>query len=153
MHGLRALLRTIRDMALLKIESTALNGVLAACRAAYPLEACGLLGGRDGWATRHIPVPNVADDPAERFDMEPNGLIRALHALSERSLEVVAIYHSHPRTPPVPSRADIEQAYYPDAYCLIVGLASARPEIRVFRLFRERGRAVEVRWMKVAARR
>src|SRR5690554_1481226 len=102
-------------MALLKIESNVLHALLAACREAYPLEACGLLGGRDGRATLHIPVPNVADDPAVRFDMDPQGLIDALHALSERSLELVAIYHSHPRTAPVPSKADIEQAYYPDA--------------------------------------
>lgn len=145
--------RLLHTMTLLKIEESVLDAVLAACRAAYPLEACGLLGGRESRAASHFHVPNVAADPISQFDMDPQGLIDALGAMDARSEELVAIYHSHPHTAPVPSKADIEQAFYPDAYCLIVGMASPRPEIRAFRLNRERGRAVEVHWMKVADRR
>lgn len=151
-HGLRTVSHTMLDMAVLKIEAPAFDAMLAACKAAHPYEACGLLGGRDEWAFVHVPVPNAAADPARRFDMDPREFGRALRDLGARSLAVVAVYHSHPRTAPAPSRADIEEFSYPDAYSIIVGLASLRPQVRAFRIFPELGRAVEVRWMKVAAR-
>jgi proteasome lid subunit RPN8/RPN11 len=35
-----------------------------------------------------------------------------------------AIYHSHPDTPPLPSAEDLAQAAYPEAFYLIVSLAT-----------------------------
>ena len=42
---------------------------------------------------------------------------------------MVAIYHSHTRSPAFPSRTDVELATWPDAAYLIVSLASDPPEL------------------------
>src|SRR5690606_23320456 len=55
------------------IERPVLDAMFAASLQAAPAEACGLLGGRDGVATSHYPVPNVAPEPTERFVMDPAG--------------------------------------------------------------------------------
>ena len=49
--------------------------------------------------------------------------------------DLLAIYHSHPTSAPVPSRRDLAgNTYGPDIPWLIVGLAAGEPEVRVWRL-------------------
>lgn len=76
-----------------------------------PLEACGLLGGRDGVVQAVIPVTNAERSPV-RFRMEPGEQLRAFEQLEAAGLEVVGIFHSHPQGPAVPSPADIAEARY-----------------------------------------
>ena len=48
---------------------------------------------------------------------------------------MVAIYHSHPDSPPLPSSADLAQANYPEALYLIISLQTRGVlEMRGFRL-------------------
>jgi proteasome lid subunit RPN8/RPN11 len=77
-----------------------------------PLEACGLLGGRDGVVELVLPVKNAAES-AVRFQMEPRAQLRAIEQIEAEGLEIVAIFHSHPRGPSVPSPTDIREATYP----------------------------------------
>jgi len=128
-----------------------LRMMLAACERAYPAEACGMLGGAAFVATSHYAVANVAAQPAERFEMDPEGQRRALETMAERGERLLAIYHSHPSTAPVPSRADRAGAQGADVYHLIVGLAKSVPEIRAFRIHPLVRQPVEVRWYPVGA--
>jgi proteasome lid subunit RPN8/RPN11 len=45
-------------------------------------------------------------------------------------LEILAIYHSHPTSAPVPSKTDLERVTYPDVVSLIISLQSGPPETR-----------------------
>ncbi len=83
-----------------------------------PEEACGLLGGDDGNVHSVRPVKNISRNPY-RFQMEPSAQIKALFEIEEEGDEVVAIYHSHPVGPDVPSEMDINEAAYPEAAYLI----------------------------------
>lgn len=76
-----------------------------------PLEACGLLGGRDGVVQVVIPVTNAERSPV-RFRMEPGEQLRAFEQLEAAGLEVVGVFHSHPHGPAVPSPTDIAEARY-----------------------------------------
>lgn len=76
-----------------------------------PLEACGLIGGRDGAAMEVIPVRNAAQSPV-RFRMEPLEQLRAFEQLESAGMEMLAIFHSHPQGPAGPSPADIAEAFY-----------------------------------------
>jgi len=76
-----------------------------------PLEACGLLGGRNGVTQVVIPVHNAACSPV-RFRMEPLEQLRAFEQVESAGLEVLAIFHSHPHGPAVPSPTDIAEAFY-----------------------------------------
>lgn len=120
--------------------------MVALCVAARPYEACGFLGGRRGAAYSHYPVKNVAEDRARQYFMDPVGQLKALQQMEARGEELVAIYHSHPASSPVPSSTDIEQAYYPDAFYVIVGASTDPPTTRVYRLNACVKSAVEVRW-------
>jgi proteasome lid subunit RPN8/RPN11 len=100
----------------------------------YPKEGCGLLAGRQGMASRFIPVENISASETE-YEMDPPELIGTLRDLRNTGEELVAIYHSHPHGPAHPSKRDIERAYYPDAAHLIVSLAEPqRPQAAVFRI-------------------
>ena len=58
-------------------------------------------------------------------------------------LELLGIYHSHPRGENVPSARDIERAYYPDAaYVIVLPRVDAPKPIRAFSI--RDGRANEL---------
>ena len=84
----------------------------AHARAETPNEACGLVALRDGVAERYIPARNAAASPY-RFELEtePENWF-----LEDEGYEL-AVFHSHPASPPRPSRTDVEN----------IGLWQARP--------------------------
>ncbi len=102
----------------------------------YPQqEVCGLLGGRAGVPVSCYPIANSAGVPQRLFTMDPAQQIAALRSMRERGETLYAIYHSHPNTPPVPSRTDIEEAAYPEVVYLIVSLQTKGVlELRGYRL-------------------
>ena len=54
-----------------------------------------------------------------------------IRRLRDLNLELLAVYHSHPASDPVPSRRDVmENTYGETVVHLIVGLAGAEPEVR-----------------------
>lgn len=87
-----------------------------------PHEACGLIAGQGMRAVRVIPVKNVAADPAHHYEMNPVELAQILPTLHREGLELIALYHSHPHTEPIPSQTDIAQATFPRTPYIIVGL-------------------------------
>lgn len=86
------------------------------------VEVCGLLAGVDGAPVALYPVTNRASDPATAFVMDNQEQIDALRDMREAGQSLLAIYHSHPSTPPEPSSRDIEELGYPDALLLIISL-------------------------------
>lgn len=76
-----------------------------------PLEACGLLAGRGGRVQAVLPVTNKAGS-STRFVMDPIEQLRAFDWIEARGLELLAIFHSHPAGPEMPSGTDIEEAAY-----------------------------------------
>ena len=77
-----------------------------------PNEACGLLVLKDGRAERYEPGRNRAESPY-RFELE---IDPELWFAEDEGYEV-AVVHSHPASPPRPSRTDVEN----------VGLWQGRP--------------------------
>lgn len=119
--------------------------MFAHARGARPEECCGLVGGAPGEARSLYRLRNVARDPARAYEAAPQELFDAQRLMRGRGEELIAIYHSHPRSAdPVPSESDVRLAYYPKALHLIVGLGGGAPVLRAFRLFEE-----ERRWERV----
>jgi proteasome lid subunit RPN8/RPN11 len=93
--------------------------ITAQLQAAWPEEACGLLGGpRGGPVLRVYAVENIRHSPTA-YEMEPHQQVRAMIEIEDAGWEILAIYHSHPHGPAAPSETDIAQAYYPDSLYLI----------------------------------
>ena len=104
---------------------------------ARPAECCGLIGGRAGVAGSVYRLTNVSARPHVSYEAAPRELFAAQRVMRERGEELVAIYHSHPRSAdPKPSERDVRLAYYPQAVHLIVGFNGAgEPIVRAFRLY------------------
>ena len=122
--------------------------LLAHARAELPNEACGLLSGsaQDGMATSFHPARNIEASPL-RYSVHPDDLMRITFAIEDAGEGLVAIFHSHTRSPAVPSPTDLRAAMYPDAVYLLASLADpvAQPQ-QALRAWRIRfGEAREVR--------
>ena len=115
----------------MRLSRAFLDQMIAQARADAPLETCGLLAGRDGRATRVLPVPNVLRSRV-RYSM--GGGQEFFDAMAACDFEPLAIYHSHPQGPPVPSPIDIAESFYPDAIYIILSLAQEPPSVRAFRI-------------------
>lgn len=125
------------------------SAMVAQALAERPNECCGLLAGvvegGVGRAVARYPLVNELASPTEYLS-EPRGLFLAHKDMRARGLEVLAVYHSHPTTPAVPSRTDRERLYSEDVMCLIISLAATPPEVRAWWLTAEAHReaALEV---------
>ena len=109
-------------------------------RAEAPLEACGILGGCNGVVLVVLPVKNAAAS-WDRFRMEPRAQLKAMEFIESQGLELLAIFHSHPKGPSKPSPTDIQEAAYP-VINIIWGRVGRRWMARGFWI--EDMRAVEV---------
>ena len=125
----------------MKIRADALAALVEHARQEAPLECCGLLIGRDDVVdecirTRNINASHVTYqvDPADHFATEK--MVR------RDGRTIFGAYHSHPRTPAVPSPTDLAEAHYDDFLYVIVSLSADCPDVRGYRL--ERGDFVAV---------
>ena len=123
------------------------QAMLAHARAELPAECCGLLAGtiegEVGRVTMHLPLVNARASPTE-YESEPRSLFAAHKAMRAAGTEVLAVYHSHPTTDPVPSRHDLERNYSESVVNLIIGLRHPEPEVRGWWLTAEAAR--EATW-------
>jgi len=121
---------------ILHLQNNHLDQIIAHARESAPHECCGLIGGTpEGRAQTIYRARNLAADPEVTYEAAPEDLFAAQRAMRERGEQLLAIYHSHPRSEdPQPSRTDVRLAYYPSAVYLIVGLGAAEPCVRAFRL-------------------
>ena len=76
-----------------------------------PLEACGLLAGKEERVENVILVRNQAQSPT-RFVMEPYEQLRAFAWIDSNGLDLLGIFHSHPAGPEIASATDIAEAAY-----------------------------------------
>ena len=98
-------------MNLLTLTKSQVDTMRAHVKACAPLEACGLLAGKDGTVSRIFLIVNQAKSP-DRFRMEPAEQVRALHSMEANRLDLLAIFHSHPTGPEVLSETDVAEAAY-----------------------------------------
>ena len=129
---------------MLKIPQTIHDDIIAHAREGFPLEVCGILGGRDGAVSTCFRMTNT-DASNEHFTMEPREQFSVVKELRARGLEMLVIYHSHPETPARPSEEDIRLALPPNVSYAIVSLADpATPVLRSFRISAGQVEAKEV---------
>lgn len=112
--------------------------IVAHVRAEAPNEACGLIAGQGSRAVKVVPVANAASDPRHHYEMDRTALSQHLPSLANEGLDLIGIYHSHPRSEPLPSSEDIRKAYYPNTAYLIIGLKDAEPHFAAWLIAHQR---------------
>jgi [CysO sulfur-carrier protein]-S-L-cysteine hydrolase len=126
---------------MLMLSQSHLAEVIQHARAEAPHECCGLIGGHDARTRTVYPLLNIAADPLVTYEAAPEDLFAAQRAMRDRGEQLLAIYHSHPRSnDPQPSETDVRLAYYPSAVYFIVGLGDEEPCLRAFRISEREGR-------------
>ena len=117
----------------MRIRRTALDAVIAHARREAPRECCGLLIGREDLIEEAWPAANLREGEVA-FLVSPEDHFAAIRHTRATGQLVIGAYHSHPRSPAVPSRTDIEEANDPELLHVIVSLATEPPDIRAYRL-------------------
>ena len=120
---------------MITLTNLQLDAIFAHANEAKPDECCGLIGGRDNKALSTYPLHNVAPNPHLAYEAASDDLFAAQRQMRERDEQLIAIYHSHPRSAePFPSQTDVRLAYYPQAVYFIVGFDAGRPVMRAFHI-------------------
>lgn len=113
--------------------------MLQHARSEQPNEACGLLSGtlETGRATVFHPARNAEASPL-RYNVHPDDLVRIIFGIEDAGDDLVAIFHSHTRSPAVPSATDHRTAQYPDVFYVLATLsdpdASPADALRAWRI-------------------
>jgi len=98
--------------------------MLAHARSELPNEACGLLAGSlsEGRASAFHATRSAEASPL-RYNVHPDDLVRVILGIEDGGEDLVAIFHSHTRSPAVPSATDRRTAQYPDVFYVLATLA------------------------------
>lgn len=120
--------------------------MLAHCREACPHEACGVLAGKENQVSKIFKMTNIEKSPVS-YLMDSKEQFRVMKDMREKSLSMIAIFHSHPASAAYPSPRDVSLAFYEDAVYVIASLAGKEPEVKAFSIregeIREVGIVVE----------
>ena len=118
----------------LEIPGHIFEDMLEQARAEAPVECCGILAGRHGRAEKLYKMAN-AEHRCDHFMMEPEQQFEAIKDIRSSSLDMLAIYHSHPGTPARPSAEDIRLALTPNVVYVILSLqANNGPAMKGFQI-------------------
>jgi proteasome lid subunit RPN8/RPN11 len=128
----------------LHIPPEVVEAVMAHARAELPNEACGMVAGPAGTGRAvAFHAARNADASPHRYHLDPEDQVRITYAIERVGHELLAIVHSHPRSPAVPSATDRrDAAAYPGVLQLVASLAPAAGSGGELRAWRIDGRAI-----------
>jgi proteasome lid subunit RPN8/RPN11 len=119
----------------MRIAQSLIDEIVAHAREDLPNECCGMVGGKGGEATTVYRARNEFESPL-RFGVDSGDLFRIVQKeIPDRDEELVAIYHSHTKSPAYPSQTDVNMARdsWPDAIWIIVSLANEDdPDVKAY---------------------
>ena len=118
----------------MEIPADIFEQMVAQAKTQAPVEACGILAGRDNKVEKFYEMTNV-DNSSDHFMMEPKEQFAVAKNMRAAGLEPLAIYHSHPATPARPSAEDIRLAFMPDVTHVILSMQEpTNPEVKAFKI-------------------
>lgn len=111
----------------LELPRPLVNQILAHAQQNPDEEICGLISSKSTHskgqvAASYYRIANVAENKARHFEMSGPQQIAAMKKMREQGEELLAIVHSHPDAPAIPSKLDKESNQYHDVYYLVVSL-------------------------------
>lgn len=129
----------------MRIPRALYDAIVAHAREEAPNECCGMIAALDGRAVAVHRTANAEKSPF-RYKMEPMEQYRVQTAIEDAGHDLGAIYHSHTRSPPVPSQTDVNLAFFPrtgelafpGTLYVIVGVAEDEPDVRAWRIHADR---------------
>ncbi len=114
---------------MIRIKKRIVDELVTDARNRLPQEACGYLAGTGNRVEKLLPLAN-ADESGEHFSFNPRDQFAALKSARGEGLDLVAVYHSHPRSPARMSDEDRRLANDTNMIYVIYSFLTA--EIRAF---------------------
>jgi proteasome lid subunit RPN8/RPN11 len=111
------------------------DAIVAQAFAELPNECVGLLAAKRENAEavirveRCYPLMNALASPVEYLSDDAS-MLAADRDMRKNGLDIVAVYHSHPTTEPIPSRKDLERNYSSTVVNFIISLKGPTPLMR-----------------------
>lgn len=122
---------------MVRIPEAIFQGMVEHAKKEWPLECCGILGGKEKTVEKAFELQNV-EGSSIRYLMSPQEQLRVFEEMEKESMEMIAIYHSHPHTIPFPSETDVKLAFYPEVSSIIISLKEEKdPMVKAFRIGKE----------------
>ncbi len=122
---------------MLRIPKPIYQKMLAHAKREWPLECCGILSGKAKTVQKAFEVKNTEESPV-LYSMSPQEQMEVFEEMEKESMEMIAIYHSHPKTIPFPSETDVKLTFYPDVSSIIISLKEeANPVMKAFQISKE----------------
>ncbi len=119
---------------MIQIPRSVCDAIVEHAKKESPLECCGILAGKDRTVKKVFELTNTEKSPV-RFLMSPEEQLRVFEELERESIEMIAIYHSHPQSTAFPSEADVKMAFYPEVSSIIISLEEkGTPMVKAFRI-------------------
>ncbi len=118
---------------MIRIPKTIYDEIISYANSKLPNEACGILAGINNLVKKIYKMRNVEESP-ESYLMDPHEQIRVMKDIRENNMKMLAIFHSHPKTPARPSAKDINMAFYDDVFYIIVSFMNKIPDVKAFKI-------------------
>ncbi len=135
-HQLHSLEMT-EAMSIIRIPKSIYQRMIEHAQKEWPLECCGILGGKEKTVVKVYELQNI-EESSIRYSMPPQEQLKVFEEMEKESMEMIAIYHSHPHTIPFPSETDVRMAFYPEISSIIISLKEEEnPVVRAFRIGKE----------------
>ena len=123
----------LEELQMLKLEipNNILEQMLIQAETEAPIEACGILAGKDGTVNKFYKMTN-SDQSSDHFTLLPQEQFKVVKDIRAADLEMLAIYHSHPESPARPSKEDVRLAFTSGIVYVILSLQNAEPVVKGF---------------------
>jgi proteasome lid subunit RPN8/RPN11 len=122
---------------MVRIPKTIFQEMIDHAKREWPLECCGILGGKDRTVQKSFELQNTEKSPV-LYSMSPPDQMKVFEEMEKESMKMIAIYHSHPHTIPFPSETDVKLTFYPDVSSIIISLKEEEnPVVKAFQIEKE----------------
>jgi proteasome lid subunit RPN8/RPN11 len=134
-HGLLGMGVVVQDRCAdgVHIRREAAAAITAHARRESPRECCGLLVGTAREVREAVATANVAAEPHRHYQVSPADHVALIRRCREaasgdsESAEIIGVYHSHPRSAPVPSSTDQRDAWADFLYVIAGPIDGSAP--------------------------
>lgn len=122
---------------MVRIPKSIYQRMIEHARREWPQECCGILSGKEKTVQKAYEFQNI-EESSIRYSMPPREQLKVFEEMEKESMEMIAIYHSHPHTIPFPSETDVRLAFYPDVTSIIISLKEEEsPMVKGFQIAKE----------------
>jgi proteasome lid subunit RPN8/RPN11 len=101
-----------------------------------PYEVCGLLAGKNNKIQSVWKLENEIKSD-RRFFVGERKIAETMQLIKKQEEQILAVYHSHPTTAPVPSSYDITNHFNDRVLMIIISYKSINPKVKCYHIKKE----------------